>query len=125
MVDGLLTALLIGPEAVMPSEYLPVVWGTDDGTGPSWDSIEQADYFHQLMAKHWNAVAARRMADAPHRPVIEPYGERPVGSEWSEGFAAGVNLRWEAWQPLLAERRAEGFVLPLLRPQRQRARRLE
>jgi uncharacterized protein len=42
MLDGLFTALVIGPSTVMPSEYLPVIWGADDGDGPLWDSIEQA-----------------------------------------------------------------------------------
>jgi uncharacterized protein len=45
MLDGLITALVIGPTTVMPSEYLPEIWGTDDGAGPIWESTEQAEYF--------------------------------------------------------------------------------
>jgi Uncharacterised protein family (UPF0149) len=43
MLDGFFTALVIGPELVLPSQYLPVVWGTADSEGPVWDSIEQAN----------------------------------------------------------------------------------
>ena len=70
MLDGLLTALVIGPAMVLPSEYMPEIWGTDDGTGPEWDSIEQVQYFMNLLMKHWNAIAARRNADALHDPFM-------------------------------------------------------
>jgi hypothetical protein len=33
MLDGFFTALVIGPELVLPSQYLPVVWGSADGEG--------------------------------------------------------------------------------------------
>ena len=29
-VDGFLTAIAIGPELIMPSEWLPVIWGDDE-----------------------------------------------------------------------------------------------
>jgi hypothetical protein len=29
-LDGFLTAIAIGPELIMPSEWLPVIWGDDD-----------------------------------------------------------------------------------------------
>ena len=45
MLDGLLTALVIGPAMVPPSQYMPAIWGTDDGSGPVWDSQEQLQYF--------------------------------------------------------------------------------
>jgi hypothetical protein len=73
MLDGFFTALVIGPELVLPSQYLPVVWGSADGEGPVWDSIEQVNYALQLMTRHWNAIAARRTwacrAPADHRSV--------------------------------------------------------
>ena len=75
MLDGMFTALVIGPAMVLPSDYLPEIWGTEDDGGPEWDSIEQALHFLNLLTKHWNAIAARREADAPHVPFIFPFGE--------------------------------------------------
>ena len=108
-LDGFLTALVIGPEMVMPSTYLPEIWGTEDGSGPVWDSMEQLQYFMDLLSKHWNAIAARRSADAPHRPQIDHFGDDPQGKGWAQGFVAGMNLCGEAWDPLI-ENEDEGDV---------------
>jgi uncharacterized protein len=108
-LDGFLTALVIGPEMVMPSTYLPEIWGTEDGSGPVWDSMEQLQYFMDLLAKHWNAIAARRSADAPHWPQIDHFGDGPQGKGWAQGFVAGMNLCADAWDPLI-ENEDEGDV---------------
>jgi len=38
-LDGFLTGLVVGPETIMPSEWLPLVWG---GEVPEFESTEQA-----------------------------------------------------------------------------------
>ena len=91
MLDGLLTALVIGPAIVPPSQYMPAIWGTDDGSGPVWDSLEQLQYFMELLMKHWNAIAARRNADALHDPFILGLDEATAGTYWAQGLA-GVAL---------------------------------
>ena len=35
MFDGLFTALVIGPTTVLPSEYMPEIWGTDEVPAPN------------------------------------------------------------------------------------------
>jgi len=114
MIDGLMTALVIGPEVVPLSEYLPIVWGADDNRGPDWDSTNQAQYFFDLFMKHWNAIAARRLADAQHVPYMEHFGEAPAGEQWADGFLAGIDLRADAWQPIFDDRRADQAVFPIL-----------
>ena len=92
MLDGFFTALVIGPEMVPPSEYLAEIWGTDDGSGPAWDGAAQAEFPFALLMKHWNAVAARRTANAKHLPYIEHFGEGLPGEEWGNGFLIGVEM---------------------------------
>ena len=109
MLDGLFTALVIGPAVVPPSMYMPVIWGTEDGSGPEWDSQEQLQYFMDLLMKHWNAIAARRNADAPHDPFI-------LGSDgayWAQGFLAGFVLAEAEWEPMLKDRRAAELFMPI------------
>jgi uncharacterized protein len=114
MLDGLFTALVIGPETVLPSQYLPEVWGTDDGSGPEWDSIEQAKYFMNLLMKHWNAIAARRNADAPHHPFILPLGDETIGQSWAQGFMAGVELSLAGWKPMFKDKRAGELIMSIV-----------
>jgi uncharacterized protein len=106
MLDGMLTALVIGPAIVPPSEYMPEIWGTDNDTGPEWDSIEQVQYFMNLLMKHWNAIAARRNADAPHDPFIVEFGDAERGQAWGMGFMVGVELGQTSWDPLFRDKRA-------------------
>ena len=41
MLDGFLTCLVIGPDMVMPSEWMPVVWS--DSEEPVFETMEQAE----------------------------------------------------------------------------------
>jgi len=113
MLDGMFTALVIGPATLLPSEYLPEIWGTDDDAGPEWESIEQARYFMNLLTKHWNAIAARRNADAPHDPFILEFGEAQLGQSWAKGFLVGVKLGQTSWDPMLLDKRAAKIVMSI------------
>jgi uncharacterized protein len=114
MLDGFFTALVIGPELLLPSQYLPVVWGTADGEGPVWDSLEQAEYAMQLMTKHWNAIAARRAASAEHQPIIDQFPSAMPGEEWADGFAAAIQMQGHAWDRMFDDRRADQVVMAIL-----------
>lgn len=113
MLDGFFTALVIGPTLVLPSQYLPMVWG-DDGDGPEWDSPEQAEYVLGLLVKHWNAIAARREANAEHRPIIDNFGMAMPGEEWAVGFMSGIDMEEGAWDPLFDDKQADQVVLPIM-----------
>jgi yecA family protein len=110
-LDGFLTALLIGPDTVLPSEYLPVIWGTEDGSGRLWGNVAQAEYVMGLLMRHWNAIAARRAGHAEHRPIMAPFGE---GEGWGLGFLQGIDMHADAWAPIFKDRRADQIVLPIL-----------
>lgn len=114
MLDGFFTALVIGPETLSPSQYLPLVWGMQDGDGPEWDSSEQAEYALQLLVKHWNAIAARRMANAEHLPIIYPFSLAMPGEEWAEGFAAAIQIQGQAWDRMFHDYRADQIIMPIL-----------
>jgi uncharacterized protein len=114
MLDGFFTALVVGPELVAPSEYFPVIWGADNGSGPDWDSPEQAQHVFNLLTKQWNAIAVRRRASAEHRPMIDNFGIAMPGEEWADGFVAGIEMRKDAWGPMFDDRRADQIVMPIL-----------
>ncbi len=109
-LDGFLTALVIGPTSAMASDYLPKIWGTADASVPAWDSEQQLRYFMSLLQKHWNAIAARGNAHAPHLPFMDHFGEEAPGQLWAEGFIAGVDLYEFAWAPLFENKRVSDTV---------------
>ena len=113
-LDGFLTALVIGPETVMPSVYLDAIWGTEDGSEPIWDSPEQLEYFMGLIGRHWNAIAARREADAPHWPEIGYPGSGEPGEAWGGGFGAGMLLCKDAWEAIFEDETAGPMTLQIM-----------
>ena len=114
MLDGLFTALVIGPALVLPSEYEAAIWGTEDGSGPAWDSAGQQQYFEALLARHWDAIFTRSRADAPHVPIFLPASDAERGFDWAEGFLTGVDMAAEQWQPIYEDRRAGDLAMSIV-----------
>jgi uncharacterized protein len=107
MLDGFLSALFVGPDVVMPSEWTPPVWG---GRPPRWESVEEASHVNGLLLALWNDVSRRVALDPdtlrdrdlplialPDQPDVEPDEADDYGAEWATGFVDGVKLRVDAW----------------------------
>lgn len=120
MLDGFLHALAIGPETVLPSRWLPLVWGRDDGAMlPPVDSLDEAKLLIGLVMRHFNSIV-RGFEQRP--PVVAPCWEttRYDGTReyedaeaWAYGFNEGVNLGRPAWQPLLDDAAASRWYRPI------------
>lgn len=108
-LDGFFTALVIGPEMVMPSEYLPEIWGTAPGT-PQFQDSEQAEFVTGLLMRHWHTIAARIETCHPIMPLIRRHSLAIDVSEWAEGFMCGVALREAAWRTLFRDRQGASIV---------------
>jgi uncharacterized protein len=128
ILDGFLSALVVGPELVMPSEYLPHVWGDAPA---AWD-LEEATTGTNLVVGLWNHIAWRvhqpiqEEGDLESQAFLMPALALPVGEEgddaedqdplagvpddfpfaagWARGFLLGVSLRGEAWADWLEGR---------------------
>jgi len=68
----------------------------------------------RLLTKHWNAIAARKNADAPHVPQIDFFGEEAMGKAWARGFIAGMNLCAEPWDALMDNDRVGDIAAQIL-----------
>lgn len=102
MLDGYFTALVIGPTTIMPSEYMPQVWG-EGGEEAKFDCAKQAQYVMGLLMRHWNTIVRRVAADAPIRPIMVPLGDTDRGRAWATGLIAGTALRPNDWEPLFKD----------------------
>ena len=117
-LDGFLSALVVAPSLVMPSEWQPVVWG---GQAPRWDNEEETFQVQQLLMGHWNMCTARACADGDNPPDhLAPLlwlpedpelsgeealheDELDVGRDWALGFFTAVMMREQEWDQWLDE----------------------
>lgn len=114
-LDGYFAALICGPDPVLPSEYLPQIWGKDF----AFDSQEQATAILNLIMRHWNTIASEL-----HRSLREPHVYLPVllkgedgiarGNDWAQGFMRGVQQRSASWYELLESKEQGGLMVPMM-----------
>ena len=69
-LDGFIAGLLVCPELIKPSEWLPVVWGSEGEDEPAFDSLDHLNRVLGLVMEHYNDVA-RTLIERPDR-----YGPR-------------------------------------------------
>lgn len=111
-LDGFLTALVSSPNVIVPSRWLPAMWGVEE---PVWESADQFQEVFGLIVRHQNSIVATLLHDPP---AFEPmFGERKVEAktylivdEWCHGYMRGVALDAYAWNAGGAD------VKELLRP---------
>lgn len=96
-LDGYVTALIVSPEVVLPSEWLPGVWGGDDAFG----SLAEVEELVTAVLAHYNRIA-RELAEDPdaYAPVLEvdPNGGDLLWGPWVNGFERAMGLRADAWE---------------------------
>lgn len=98
-LDGFLTALVCGPETVLPSEFVDAIWG---GGEVVWESQEQAQEIFLLIMRHWNSIVAELQADK-FAPILDADEKEFQAADWAAGFIRGMGLRGKAWQPMLKD----------------------
>ncbi|MDQ6987417.1 MAG: UPF0149 family protein [Mariprofundaceae bacterium] len=103
-LEGFLTAIVIGPQIVVPSEWLPWVWDFEDGEAEvEFASVEQAEWVINSIMGMMNSIADT-FAEDPES--FEPLFWRSPewgASEWCEGFLlATKQLNSDAWSSLWA-----------------------
>ena len=104
-LDGFLTGVAIGPERILPSEWLPAIWG---GEEPVFEGAEQARTVIGAIMGRYNEIL-RVLATDPeaYAPLFwEDADGKVIAADWAEGFADALRLRPDAWRPLIEDREA-------------------
>src|SRR5260221_9476783 len=65
-LDGFLTAIAVGPELVLPSEWMPVIWGGDEPVFA--DDAEMQAVLGGIMSRY-NEIL-RHIADRTFEPIV-------------------------------------------------------
>jgi len=104
-LDGFIAGLLVCPELIKPSEWLPVVWGSEGEDDPAFDSLDHLNRVLGLVMEHYNDVA-RTLMEHPERysPLfaVDTRNGDILWELWIEGFEQVVKLQPAAWQKLLS-----------------------
>jgi uncharacterized protein len=111
-LDGFLTGIVVGPELILPSEWLPVVWG---GEEPEFETEAEMRTVLGAIMGRYNEIAAYINSDPDEfEPIFMegPEGE-VIASDWVAGFLDAVALRPKAWGPLVEDDRAGILMAPL------------
>ena len=93
-LDGFFCALIVGPDVVLPSEYLPLVLGDHN----RFDDGEEANRVLPLLMRHWNTIAQTLNQGEGSSRVTSPSNGRYVEANQA---APGPNLPCTEpeWQP--------------------------
>ncbi len=114
MLDGYLTALVVGPCSIPPDEWFVDLLGVNGHIGAA-----QGQHLAAIMAvvARFNAIG-QTLAETPDKnaPIFEREDDgRVLAAPWCSGFLTAMRLRWIAWQPMLDLDRIEhGLMLPIL-----------
>jgi uncharacterized protein len=111
-LDGFLTGVVVGPELILPSEWLPIIWG---GAEPEFETEDEMRIVLGTIMGRYNEIAACFNSDPDEFDPIfweGPDGE-VIASDWAGGFLDAVALRPLAWKPLIEDDRAGILMAPL------------
>ena len=90
-LDGFLTGIVVGPELIMPSEWVPLIWGEDE---PEFEDEEQAGRIMGIIMARYNEIIIQ-LDDEPgsFQPLLysAPDG-RVLAADWVEGFMDAFSL---------------------------------
>lgn len=114
MLDGYLTAIVIGPHSIPPDEWFADLLGEHGriatASGKTLTAIT-------AVVGRFNAIS-EGLSTGPkqHAPIFEKTDDGKVlPHPWCMGFLAAMRLRLDAWRPLLDLNRIEhGLLLPIL-----------
>ena len=114
-LDGFFSALIAGPEPVMPSEYHREVFGGEMSEAVEFASIDDAQEILNLMMRHWNTIAGTLHKERVYVPLLlEDESGVVHGNDWAHGFMRGMHMRHEGWAELVNDDERGGCLIPMM-----------
>lgn len=114
MLDGYLTALVVGPRSIPPDEWFGDLLGEHGRIATAAGRTLAA---MRAIAARFNAISqGLSVAPQRHAPIFEKMDDGTVLAEpWCMGFLAALGLRRKDWGALFDLNRIEhGLLLPIL-----------
>jgi uncharacterized protein len=112
-VDGLFCALVAGPGLILPSEYLPLILGSEPGGPLAFNEAGDVQDTLALLMRYWNAIARHFEEDTVHLAYLEQSGVDGIpGRAWARGYMRGTRLAPEGWGRIFQDP-SEGLLLTI------------
>lgn len=124
-VDGLMCALLIAPQPLPMEEWLPVIWGLEDGDVVTLAPEDQPVL--GLLQRHWTSIEQSfpefdENTDDGYWPLMYlPDDDTPddatdtdYGRDWAVGFRIGMELNPEFWEDILKDEELASGLTPIV-----------
>jgi uncharacterized protein len=119
-LDGYLTAIVVGPTTLVPSQWLSGIWGPSDEYAPEFETTDQAQHIVELILRHMNGIVGSLEHDPDtfepffnFRTYLDEPREYLDGEMWASGFMEGVALCRTDWQPLFEDEQGREALHPL------------
>lgn len=98
-LDGFLTGIIVGPDFIPPSEWLPAVWG---GETPRFADAGQAQAILDAIMGRYNEIVGQ-IDDDTLEPILWRSSETGtvIASDWAYGFAQAIALRPRRWTKMV------------------------
>jgi len=112
-LDGFLTAIVIGPELIMASEWLPVIWGEEE---PVFESDEELQsVVGAIVGRYQEILQTTQDEPEAYEPLLfETLDGQLLATDWAAGFMDGAALRKDAWRPLLQTDEGAELLAPII-----------
>jgi uncharacterized protein len=110
-LDGFLTGIAVGPELILPSEWLPMVWG---GEAPEFTDKAEANVILGSILGRYNEILRQLEAGALEPVFSADRDGTLIAVGWAEGFLQAIMLRADAWKRLFKSKRDRLMLFPIL-----------
>jgi len=112
-LDGFLTGIVVGPELIMPSEWMPIIWQEES---PDFKDLEQAERILGTIMGRYNEII-RSLDDNPtsFAPILlEARDGTQLADDWAAGFMDALGLCPDAWDLLFDDPNNRFLIGPIL-----------
>jgi uncharacterized protein len=120
MLDGYMTALVVGPETIHPDTWISFIWDQENGNEPSFSSDAEEKVIREYLVRHMNTIAMQFDKDPDEFfPLFEQFGyvdeeeKRLAVENWALGFTVGMELVHASWESFLDDEESAQLVLPM------------
>jgi uncharacterized protein len=114
-LDGFLTALVICPEPIPPSEFVPVILsGLTEDDHLVFESTVEAEEFYGILMRYWNQISRTFREGDVYMPFLFVDEEGVArGNDWAQGFLKGTHVHCDAWLEILKDEDRSGPFVPI------------